>query len=401
MSDSVSYGSKGMAFSEYGPSWRNMRKLCTLQLLSTSKVDMFGPIRREELVEAVEWIKKAAAAREVVDVSEKVGEVIEDMIYRMLLGRKRDDRFDLKRIVQETLSLAGAFNIADFLPLFRPFDIQGIRKRLVKNCKEVDDMLETVMKEHEEAAAAAHHKKEHKDIVDILLSCLQDSHYDDDQNPVKDRSNVKALLLDLFSGAIDTSITVSLWAFSELLKNPRVMKKLQHELTNIIGKTRLVEEVDLPRLTYLDMVIKETLRLHPVAPLLLPRVSTEDITVNGYYIKKRSRVIVNAWAIGRDPKVWSDNVEMFYPERFMNSNIDLRGNDFELIPFGSGRRRCPGMQLGLVAVKFVIAQLMHCFNWELPCGVSPDELDMTEKFGLLTPRANHLLAVPSYCLDVN
>lgn len=149
------------------------------------------------------------------------------------------------------------------------------------------------------------------------------------------------------------------------------------------------------------MVIKETLRLHPVAPLLLPRVSMEDITVNGYYIRNKSRVIVNVWAIGRDPKIWSDNVEAFHPERFVNSNVDLRGKDFQLIPFGSGRRGCPGMQLGLITVKLVIAQLMHCFNWELPRGVSPDELDMAENFGLLIPRATHLLALPSYCLAVN
>ncbi|XP_028792307.1 cytochrome P450 CYP736A12-like [Neltuma alba] len=238
---------------------------------------------------------------------------------------------------------------------------------------------------------------QHKDIVDILLSCLKDSH-DDEQNPVKDRTNIKAILLDLLSGAIDTSVTVSLWVFSELLKNPRVMKKLQHELENLVGKSNLVEEVDLPRLTYLDMVVKETLRLHPVAPLLLPRVSTKDITINGYYIRNKSRVIVNVWAIGRDPKIWSDNAEAFYPERFLNSNVDLRGKDFQLIPFGSGRRGCPGMQLGLITVKLVIAQLMHCFNWELPQGVSPDEVDMTEKFGLLIPRANHLVALPSYCL---
>ncbi|XP_028801107.1 cytochrome P450 CYP736A12-like [Neltuma alba] len=366
-----------------------MRKLCTLQLFSASRVEMFRPIRREELREAVKSIKESAAARDVVDVSEKVGEVIEDMICRIILGRKRDDRFDLKRIVQETLSLAGAFNVANSLPFLRPFDIQV-------NGKEIDELLETIIKEHEEAQAVLQ-KMQHKDIVDILLSCLKDSH-NDEQNPVKDQTKIKAILLDLLSGAIDTSVTVSLWVFSELLKNPRVMKKLQHELENIVGKSNLVDEVDLPRLTYLDMVVKETSRLHPVGPLLLPRVSTEDITINGYYIRNKSRVIVNVWAIGRDPKIWSDNVEAFYLERFLNSNVDLQGKDFQLIPFGSGQIGCPGMQLGLIDVKLVIAQLMHCFNWELPQGVSPDEVDMTKKFGLLIPRANLLVALPSYCL---
>ncbi|WVZ07615.1 hypothetical protein V8G54_020961 [Vigna mungo] len=135
----------------------------------------------------------------------------------------------------------------------------------------------------------------------------------------------------------------------------------------------------------------ETLRLYPVAPLLVPRECREDVTIDGYCIKKKSRVIVNAWALGRDSKVWSDNAEEFCPERFSNSNVDIKGFDFRLIPFGSGRRRCPRIHLGLTTAKIVLAQLVHCFNWELP-------LDMTEKFGLTMPRSKHLLVVPTYRL---
>lgn len=277
--------------------------------------------------------------------------------------------------------------------------MQGFRKRLKNKRKETDEMLETVIKEHEEAQSALQ-KRENKDIVDMLLSYLHDSN-GDEHNPIKDRTNIKAILLDLLAGAIHTSVSITLWVFSELLKNPRVMKKLQHELENIVGKTKMVDEVDLPKLTYLDMVIKEALRLHPVIPLLLPRFNKEDITINGYFIRKNSRVMVNVWAIGRDPKIWSDNVETFYPERFADSNVDVRGNDFQLIPFGSGRRACPGMQLGSVMVKLIVAQLLHCFDWELPRGVSPDELDMAEKYELFIQRATHLLAIPSYCLAAN
>ncbi|KDO59988.1 hypothetical protein CISIN_1g037605mg [Citrus sinensis] len=161
----------------------------------------------------------------------------------------------------------------------------------------------------------------------------------------------------------------------------------------------MVEESDLENLEYLDMVVKETLRLHPVAPLLIPHESTEDCTVNGFYIPKNSRVIVNVWAIGRDTESWSDP-EIFFPERFVGSSIDLRGHDFQLLPFGSGRRGCPGMQLGLTIVKQVIAQLVHCFDWELPGGMLPTELDLTEEFSLVTPKAKHLLAIPSYRLNI-
>nr|AFK39641.1 unknown [Lotus japonicus] len=146
------------------------------------------------------------------------------------------------------------------------------------------------------------------------------------------------------------------------------------------------------------MVVKETFRLYPVGPLLIPRESQEDVTISGYFIPKKTRVLINVWAIGRDPKVWSENAEVFYPERFVNSDVDVRGQDFQLIPFGSGRRGCPGVQLGLTTIGLVLAQLVHCFNWELPLGMSPDELDMTEIFGLSIPRSKHLLAVPTYRL---
>lgn len=203
----------------------------------------------------------------------------------------------------------------------------------------------------------------------------------------------------MFSAATDTSAKVIDWALSELIKHPKVMTKLQKELENIVGLNRMVEETDLQNLEYLDMVVKETLRLHPVAPLLLPHESNEDCTVNGFHIPKKTRVIINVWAIGRDPEAWNDP-DKFFPERFVGSSIDLYGHDFQLLPFGSGRRGCPGMQLGLTIVKLVLAQLVHCFDWELPDGMLPTELDMTEEFSLVTPRAKHLLAIPSYRLNI-
>ena len=135
-----------------------------------------------------------------------------------------------------------------------------------------------------------------------------------------------------------------------------------------------------------------------MVPLLVPHAAREDCTVQGYHIPKKSHIIINAWAIGRDPSAWTD-AEKFIPERFVGNNIDVRGNHFQLIPFGSGRRRCPGIQLGLTVVQLVLAQLVQCFDWELPNNMLPDELDMTEEFGLTVPRANHLLLIPSYRLQ--
>lgn len=258
-------------------------------------------------------------------------------------------------------------------------------------------MLEKIIKQHEQGSDVQN-GQHHKDFIDILLSLMhQPINPYEKQNQVIDRTNIKAIALDVIAGAFETSATVVEWALSELIRHPRVMKNLQDELASVVGMNKLVEETDLAKLSYLDIVIKETLRLYPAGPLV-PRESTEDAIINGYYIKKNSRVILNIWAIGRDSKIWSNNAELFYPERFINNNLDFRGHDFQFIPFGSGRRGCPGINLGLITVKLVVAQLVHCFSWKLPSNMNPDDLDMTEKFGLTIPRAKHLLAVPTYRL---
>ncbi|RDY09007.1 hypothetical protein CR513_06703, partial [Mucuna pruriens] len=384
-SEYMSYGSKGLVFSEYGAYWRNARKLCTTQLLSASRVEMFAPLRRDELGLFVKSLEKAAASHDVVNISEQVGELISNIVYKMILGRSNDNRFDLKGLTHEVLHLIGVFNIADYVPWTRVFNLQGLKGRFKKSSKAFDEMFEQIIKDHEDPISDK--KSVHsQDFVDILLSFMRQSMNQPEQEYVIDRTNIKAIILDMIGGAFDTTAVTIEWGMSELLRHSRVMKRLQEELNNVVGINKQVEESDLSKLPYLNMVVKEILRLYPVGPLLVPRESLQDIIINGYFIPKKSKILINAWAIGRDPKVWSDNTEMFYPERFVNSNIDIRGHDFELIPFGSGRRGCPGIQLGLTTVSLVLAQLVHCFNWEFPLGISPNNLDMTEKFGLSIPR---------------
>lgn len=201
----------------------------------------------------------------------------------------------------------------------------------------------------------------------------------------------------MLAASMDTTGTAIEWLLSELLKQPEVMKKVQKELEETVGLERMVEESDLDKLKYLEMVIKETFRLHPPVPLLVPHQAMDDCQVDGYHIPKESRIIINAWAIGRDPKVWSD-AEKFIPERFVGSKIDVKGLNFELIPFGSGRRGCPGLQLGLTVVRLVAAQLVHCFDWKLPDNILPEELDMEEEFGVVVSRTTPLIAIPTYRL---
>ncbi|CAI0440991.1 unnamed protein product [Linum tenue] len=182
-------------------------------------------------------------------------------------------------------------------------------------------------------------------------------------------------------------------AMSEMIKNPRVMKKAQAEVREAMRGKSIVTEADIQDLPYLNLVIKETFRLHPPAPLLLPRESRANCVVAGYEIPRKTKVIVNAWAIGRDPGMWEDP-ETFVPERFDGSEIDFRGMHFELIPFGAGRRICPGIAFGMANIELPLAQLLYYFDWELPQGMTVENFDMDESFAATMGRKNPLYLVP-------
>lgn len=202
---------------------------------------------------------------------------------------------------------------------------------------------------------------------------------------------------DLLIAGSDTSAITADWALAEMIKNPHMMKKFQKELEQVVGMDRMVEQAHLEKLEYLDLVMKETFRLHPVGPLLLPREAMQDCILDGYYIPKGTRTIVNAGAIMRDPKVWPDP-ETFNPERFAGNQIDVANHNHLFLPFGAGRRGCPGRLLGQNMVKLMVAQLVHCFDWELPNNMRPADMDMSEQFGSVVRRAEHLVAIPTYRL---
>jgi typhasterol/6-deoxotyphasterol 2alpha-hydroxylase len=200
------------------------------------------------------------------------------------------------------------------------------------------------------------------------------------------------LAQDLIIGGTDTTAGTMEWAVSELLKNPKTLAKAMEELNHVIGPDRLVTESDLPRLPYVEALLKETMRLHPPGPMLAPHVAREDTSVDGYDVLAGTVVFINVWGIGRDPALW-DAPEEFRPERFLESKIDLRGQDFQLLPFGSGRRMCPGLNLAVKVLALSLANLLHGFEWRLPDGETAEELSMEEAFQLKAPRKFPLKAV--------
>lgn len=202
---------------------------------------------------------------------------------------------------------------------------------------------------------------------------------------------------NMFTAGTDTSASTVEWAMAELIRHPKMLAQAQLELDSVVGRDRLVSDLDLPQLGYLQAVVKETFRLHPPTPLSLPRMAADSCQINGYQIPKGSTLLVDIWAIGRDPNEWAGPLE-FRPDRFLpggeKAHVDVRGNNFEAIPFGAGRRICVGMALGLRMVQLLTATLVHSFDWVLTNGLSPDKLNMDEAFGLTLRRAQPLVMHP-------
>ncbi|XP_011652733.2 cytochrome P450 CYP736A12 [Cucumis sativus] len=389
-SNQMSYDHKNIAFVQFGPYWQSMRKICSSHLLTSSKVNSFSSIRRQELGLLIHHLKEAARNHAIVDLSSKISSLTFDVICVMLFGKKFVDK-ELTAAIREGTSLSGAPNLGDFFPFIAFLDLQGLGRRAKAVNKVVDGFLDMIIEERLEFKDK--NKTESSELfVDVMLDLIRS----EEMEHQIDRSNIKAVIFDLMIGGVDSSSTTIIWALSEIIKNPQVMKKIQEELKEVVGLNKMVEESHLNQLKYLDMTIKESLRIHPVIPLI-PRKSIQDCNVNGYHIPKNTDIIINDWAIGQDPCYWIEP-QKFNPDRFVDTQIDFIGNknNFEMIPFGSGRRGCPGMQLGLVLVRMIVAQLVHCFDWELPNGVLPSELDMSEDFGLSCPRAQNLRVVPVY-----
>ncbi|OVA18879.1 Cytochrome P450 [Macleaya cordata] len=237
--------------------------------------------------------------------------------------------------------MLGSFSASDFFPeVGWIIDmVTGLHGRLEKSFHDFDAFYQGVIDQHLDPETL---KSKHEDIIDVLLKLEEDQF-----GAIRlSKDHIKAILMDIFLAGVDTSAITINWAMTELVRNPEVMKKVQEEIRSYVGKKGKVEEADLDQLQYLKMVVKETLRLHPPLPLLIPRESMQHSKINGYDIHPKTRVLINVWAIGRNPDYW-EKPDEFYPERFIDSSTDFRGQNFEFLPFGGGRRGCPGINMGI------------------------------------------------------
>ncbi|KAH9297703.1 hypothetical protein KI387_029385 [Taxus chinensis] len=394
----MAYDHRDVVFARYGEYWRQMRKLCTIELFTAKKTESFKSVREEEVLKMVRSIwKESGEGIQCVDVRRSVSSIAQNIVCRMFAGRTfSDDELNggctgFKDMVSEIAAVTGAFVIGDYFPFLEWFDLEGIRRRMRVVHKIYDEFAEKLIDEHinRRRAKAEEECNRVKDMVDILLDMAESERQSMEMKIT--RVHMKAIILDILSAGIETSSTTIEWAMSELLRNPHVMVKAQQEIDLVVGKHRFIKESDVIRCEYLQCIVKETFRLHPPVPLLRHE-SMEECNVDGYYIPLKTMLLVNVWAIGRHESVWEDPLQ-FKPERFLRNTMDVKGQDFELIPFGTGRRMCPGLLMGLTVVELTLAQLIHCFDWSVD-----GEVNMDEFSGLTVPKKYPIYSRPSWRL---
>ncbi|XP_021283758.1 cytochrome P450 CYP82D47-like [Herrania umbratica] len=389
----LSYDHAMFGFAPYGPYWRQMRKVATLELLSNYRLDKLKHVRQSEIKTSLKelyqnWSKnKDSSDKVLVEMKTWFRDVTLNVILRMIVGKRilssgsdaEGERW--KDALQDFFNLSGKFVISDALPFLRCLDIGGDERIMKKVRKELDEVVEGWLQDHKRKKASGN-QESNQDFMDVMFSILSDVGKHD-----ADTIN-KATCLNLILATSDTTMVTLTWALSLLLNNRDALKKAQEELDVHVGRDKLVEESDIKKLVYLQAILKETLRLYLAAPLSVPHESMEDCVVSGYYIPAGTRLLINLYKIYRDPHVWPDPCE-FQPARFLTTHkdFDVKGQNFELIPFGSGRRMCPGVSFGLQVLELTLANLLQGFELGTPLD---EPVDMGEAIGLTNLKVSPL-----------
>ncbi|XP_074282840.1 geraniol 8-hydroxylase-like [Silene latifolia] len=376
------------------PKWRTLRKVATIQLFSKFRLDSSQVLREMKVNESVNYTRNCWKNGVPVDIGKAGFTTLLNMMSNTLFSTDlgshdyRSSSEEFKDIVWHLLEEGSKLNVSDFFPLLEVFDFQGVLKRNKFYFKKMlgifDEIIEQRLSDGDSKLMVAK-----DDVLDTLLKLVKDNELSID--------DVKHLLTDLFLAGSDTTFSTLEWAMTELLHSPQKMTRAQNEIDQVHGKNnnRSIQESDISKLPYIQAIVKETLRLHPPAPILVPHTAQTDVELSGYFVPKDTEVWVNVWSMGRDPILWK-NPNLFLPERFMegNSEIDLKHQDFRFIPFGAGRRMCPGMPLAYRMVHLMLANLIYSFNWKYENGVRVENVDGQETFGLSMQRIDPLLLIP-------
>ncbi|XP_057722628.1 3,9-dihydroxypterocarpan 6A-monooxygenase-like [Arachis stenosperma] len=398
-------------FAPYGPYWRFMKKLCMNELLSSSQLGRFMHVREQEIKKLLKSLMICSSEGRECDLGFELTTLTNNILCRTAMSttcvdkdkNSNDDAVEIHGLVKEFLELGAKFSIGDVLGPLGKLDLFGYGKRLLKTLTRFDQIVERIMEEHEKKND---NEGETWDMMDVLLQV-----YRDPNAQVRlTRNHIKAFFRDIFLAGTDSSSVSVQWTMAEILNHPTVLKRLRAEIDAVVGSTRLVNESDVPNLPYLQAVVKEAMRLHPTAPLSL-REAASDFSINGYNVKSQTRTIINIYAIMRDPEAWP-NPEDFIPERFLDDTtndgvygdhynlkerfIKMSVNDFRYIPFGFGKRGCPGASLALTVINLTVAALIQCFDWRIK---GADRVNMEEGSSFSMGLAQPLVCYPVTCFN--
>ncbi|PWA45896.1 cytochrome P450 [Artemisia annua] len=377
----LGYNYTTLTWASYGHHWRNLRKIASIEILSNKRIEMFTNIRRDEMLSLVSSLNGQSQKGQyvIVDMKSCFFKVMLNTLTRMITGRKEEtEAREFQEMVEENFRISGASNIGDFVPMVKWIGLSSIEKEMIKLNRKKDSCIQEMIELHRRTRN--HSFEGSKTIIDVLLS-LQETepeYYTDEI--------IRGLILNMISAGTDTSANTLEWALSLLLNHPDSLKKIVDEIDKKVGSSRLMNDSDLSHLPYLHGVINETLRMCPATALIPPHESTEECTIGGFRVSSGTMLLVNLWAIQNDPKIWKEP-ERFKPERFVD--VEGQRDGFKFMPFGSGRRGCPGEALAMRMVGLTLGTLLQCFEWER---ISVEKVDMSEGAGLTMPKAQRLVA---------
>nr|AJD87470.1 cytochrome P450 CYP76AD14 [Basella alba] len=378
-----------MSWLPVSPKWRSFRKITTFHLLSPQRLDACCSLRQAKVQQLFEYVLQCSRTGQPVDIGKAAFttslNLLSKLFFSLELAHHRSTKSqEFKDLIWNIMEDIGKPNIADHFPCLKYFDPSGIRRRLASSFERLIEVFQDIIRQRMSLSFGSSHNN---DVLDVLLGLYNQKELTMDE--------INHLLVDIFDAGTDTTSSTFEWSMAELMKNRRIMEKAQAEILHVLGKNSYIQESDISKLPYLRAIIKETLRLHPPTVFLLPRKADADVELYGYVVPKDAQILVNLWALGRDPAVW-ENPDEFSPDRFMGSEIDVKGRDFGLLPFGAGRRICPGMNLAIRMLTLMLATLLRSFDWKLPEGEAPAQLDMDEKFGIALQKTTPLKIIPIF-----
>ncbi|QCE02882.1 Cytochrome P450 [Vigna unguiculata] len=371
--------------------WRILRRACATKVFSSKQLDSTQVLRQGKVQELMDYVKGRCEKGEALDIGEAsfttVLNSISNTFFSMDFAHYASDKSqELKDVIWGIMEEAGRPNVVDFFPIFRMLDPHGARRRMNGYFGKLLAFFDGLIDERLRLRALEKEGTTCKDVLDSVLELMLED------NSQLTRPHVLHLFLDLFVAGIDTTASSIEWVMAELLHNPEKLEKVRKEVQTL-GKGEQVKESDISKLPYLQAVVKETFRLHPPIPMLLPHKPEVNVEICNFMVPKSAQILINVWAMGRDSSIWT-NPNEFRPERFWESDIDFKGKDFELIPFGAGRRMCPGLPMASRTIHIVLASLLCNYDWKLKDGEKHEELDMLEKSGLTSHKAQPLLVIP-------